>query len=161
MISHIIKVAKRCWEIKSLNSGLAIVSALTSASIFRLSNTWSKVSKISLDEFETVKAWFSHKSNWSSLRSVVASTCPESTCCVPFLGFFIHDIIFIKESQEPMFGGGGGGGGGGSGPGAAEKVNLSRCRLLERVVDSALKFQKAKLVVAQKTNWGVERVSDG
>ncbi|KAJ3059931.1 hypothetical protein HDU98_004057 [Podochytrium sp. JEL0797] len=134
MIVHFIQVAKICYNTKSLNSGLAIISALTSASLFRLTHTWPKVPPSSITDLDHLKKVFSYQSNWSALRSVISST-PKTTPCVPHLGFLAHDLIFIQQSQDKWVGGG--------------KVNLTRCRQLQRVVDSAFKFQGAVCTIVR------------
>ncbi|KAJ3296599.1 hypothetical protein HDU79_006222 [Rhizoclosmatium sp. JEL0117] len=131
MIAHYIMVAKKCYELKSLNSGLAIVSALTSASIYRLKMTWAKVCQGSMQDLEELKSAFSHQNNWKGLRSIV-STTNKATLCIPYLGIYAHDIIFIKETQDKMIDG---------------RVNVTRCRHLQKAIASALNFQSANCTI--------------
>ncbi|KAI8609262.1 ras guanine nucleotide exchange factor domain-containing protein [Chytriomyces sp. MP71] len=138
MIAQFVKVAKHCTDLRALNPACAIVSCLSSASLFRLTNTWAKVPAPVMETLDSLKSVFSHKANFSFQRTLLSSFETQAPC-VPWLGFFNHDVIFIKESQSRSMDG---------------KVNLSRCHQLAKAVDSALRFQGATYTFAKdKEMW--------
>ncbi|KAJ3112309.1 RasGEF [Physocladia obscura] len=127
MITHFIKVAQHSIAIMSILSAIAITSALTSSSIHRLKTTWKKVEPGTVESLNELSAIFSPKSNFSVMRAMILRAAAERRPCIPYLGFFSHDVIFIKESHDPELDG---------------KVNLTRLIQLSRIVDLALGFQR-------------------
>ncbi|KAM4877795.1 uncharacterized protein RHO17_007175 [Thomomys bottae] len=115
-----IEVAAGCRILRNFSSLHAIISALQSAAIFRLHNTWRLVSRISLVTFHKLEAITSHENNYSKSRDLlVKETCKFTTKekrlkgspkwlqtmvqtkgVVPYLGIFLTDLIMLHSAYE-------------------------------------------------------------
>jgi len=92
IISHFVKVAKKLYDLHNLHSCYAIVSALTSTPIYRLSKTWALVSKKDKAILDKLTALFADESNFENLRAHLAKTDPP---CIPYLGMFLRDLVYV------------------------------------------------------------------
>lgn len=89
-----IKVAEKCRSINNFVSTSAIVSALCSAAITRLSLTWTHVGKkSSLDALEKLN---DPSGSFAAYRGLLSNVEPTSPC-VPFITMYLTDIVRIKE----------------------------------------------------------------
>lgn len=92
MITHFVKVGKRLLDLNNLHSLFAITSALKSASIHRLTKSWSYLSKKDKQSLEKLSDIFKEDNNWSNLREIIDSLkCP----CIPYLGVFLTDLVYV------------------------------------------------------------------
>ena len=66
VMAHFVRVAKRLHELNNLHSEKAILSAMQSASLFRLNKTWSCLPKRERQVYEKLTDLFSERGIWKS-----------------------------------------------------------------------------------------------
>jgi son of sevenless-like protein len=85
--------------LKNFNGVMEILSGLETASVQRLKQTWHNLPRKSWDMFEELTDLMSLPQNFKKFRQQINALSPP---CVPYIGIFLKDIIFIEQgAQEP------------------------------------------------------------
>uniref|UniRef100_A0A182J011 Uncharacterized protein n=1 Tax=Anopheles atroparvus TaxID=41427 RepID=A0A182J011_ANOAO len=92
IIGHFIKVAKKLHDINNLHSLFAVISALKSASVHRLKESWLLVSRKDQQQLDRLSQLFDESDNWAALRKCINQFKLPG---IPYLGIFLTDIIYI------------------------------------------------------------------
>merc|ERR1719495_1798495 len=104
-MAHFIRVAKKLNELNNLHSEFAIISALQSASIYRLNKTWSCLPRRERQIFEKLRELFSEQDNFAKLRDHMDSIALKHQACVPYLGLYLTDLVYIDMAHPNSSGG--------------------------------------------------------
>jgi len=99
LITYYITVAEKCRALNNFNALTAILAALTSSPVRRLSKTWELVPKKSNTTCEQLDSIVSHHSNYEKYRKILHSLHPP---CVPFLGVYLTDLVFIEDGNKDV-----------------------------------------------------------
>ncbi|XP_042565311.1 ras-specific guanine nucleotide-releasing factor RalGPS1-like isoform X2 [Clupea harengus] len=96
ILTHFIKIAKKLLELNNIHGLVSVVSALQSAPIFRLSKTWSLISRKDKATLEKLNSLTSKEENYSILREYIRSL--KMVPCIPYLGMYLLDMIYIDSA---------------------------------------------------------------
>jgi hypothetical protein len=98
-IKHWIKIAYKCLELNNYNSLMAIFCALSSSAIVRLKRTWDIVSQKRKDMLKDLEITVNLDRNYAILRRRLRNHVPP---CLPFVGIYLTDLIFVDEGNPAM-----------------------------------------------------------
>uniref|UniRef100_A0A8C1MRL7 Ral GEF with PH domain and SH3 binding motif 2 n=1 Tax=Cyprinus carpio TaxID=7962 RepID=A0A8C1MRL7_CYPCA len=101
VLSLYIRTAKKLCDMNNLHAVMAVVSALQSAPIFRLTKTWALLSRKDKATFERLEYLMSKEDNYKRLRDYISSQ--SMTSCIPYLGIYLSDLTYI-DSAYPSTG---------------------------------------------------------
>lgn len=101
VLSLYIRTAKKLCDINNLHAVMAVVSALQSAPIFRLTKTWALLSRKDKATFDRLDYLMSKEDNYKRLRDYISSQ--SMVACIPYLGMYLSDLTYI-DSAYPSTG---------------------------------------------------------
>lgn len=101
VLSLYIRTAKKLCDSNNLHAVMAVVSALQSAPIFRLTKTWALLSRKDKATFDRLDYLMTKEDNYKRLRDFISSQSMVS--CIPYLGMYLSDLTYI-DSAYPSTG---------------------------------------------------------
>ncbi|CAM2103436.1 unnamed protein product [Caretta caretta] len=96
ILSHFVKIAKKLLDLNNLHSIMAVVSALQSAPIFRLTKTWALLNRKDKTTFEKLDYLMSKEDNYKRTREYIRSLKMVPT--IPYLA--LHTCVYIMVSIQ-------------------------------------------------------------
>ncbi|KAK9240546.1 ras guanine nucleotide exchange factor domain-containing protein [Lipomyces kononenkoae] len=99
VIKHLISVAEKCRQLNNFSSMTAIISALYSATIHRLSRTWDQVPHRSQVMLDNMNRLMNSSRNFGEYRAMLHLV---NRPCVPFFGVYLTDLTFIEDGNTDM-----------------------------------------------------------
>lgn len=95
VVTYFIKLAKKLFLLNNILSCYAIISALRSASIHRLDQTWEQIAKKDKKTFDELCKLFSDDDNYDNLREHQKTVRGS---CIPYLGLYFKDLIYLDTA---------------------------------------------------------------
>eukprot|EP00117_Sycon_ciliatum_P043447 scpid39980/ scgid5386/ Ras-specific guanine nucleotide-releasing factor RalGPS1; Ral GEF with PH domain and SH3-binding motif 1; Ral guanine nucleotide exchange factor 2; RalA exchange factor RalGPS1 len=96
-LTHIIHLADALLELNNINSLKAVMSALSSQPVFRLSQTWDLLSKKDQATYTRLSNLLSEDNNKAALRAYMETAARP---CIPFLGMYLTDLLFLNTARQ-------------------------------------------------------------
>ncbi|XP_076020156.1 ras-specific guanine nucleotide-releasing factor 2-like isoform X3 [Genypterus blacodes] len=127
-------VADICRCLNNYNGVLEITSALNRTAIYRLKKTWAKVCKQTKALMDRLQKTVSSEGRFKNLRETLKNCNPP---CVPYLGMYLTDLVFIEEGTSNFTEEGG-------------LVNFSKMRMISHIIREIRQFQQAPYRIEQQ-----------
>lgn len=129
LVEHLIKVSKECLDFGNYASVFSIIGALNMKCIYRLKKTHEELSQRTKDILEEMKELMDQRGNFRNLRT---KTKERISTCVPYIGIFMSDFLYIQESNQDFYVNG--------------LINFKKNILLGNILLEIHKFQKCKYI---------------
>lgn len=97
MLGFFIKLSKKLMDVNNLHGMMAVLSALQSAAIFRLSLTWKGLSRRERATYDKLASLTSTDDNHCRLREHTKSL---GLPCIPHLGLYLTDMAYLLAKQD-------------------------------------------------------------
>ena len=97
LITYFVQVAEKCKQYNNFSSMTAIISALYSSPIHRLSRTWKHVPIEALTNLRNMNKLMNSSRNFNEYRDVLKFVGSEP--CVPFFGVYLSDLTFVYHGN--------------------------------------------------------------
>jgi son of sevenless len=85
---------QQCRVLNNFSSVIAIVSALGTSHILRLSRTWQAVNPKTHAMLDAMRNLIASEKNFAQYREALRVATPP---CIPFLGGYLTDLTFIED----------------------------------------------------------------
>ncbi|KAI8329588.1 ras guanine nucleotide exchange factor domain-containing protein [Blakeslea trispora] len=118
VIEKFIRISLKCYQHRNYSTMMQILLGLQSPAVSRLEKTWQKVNHGELELFNQLKEMAKPFRNWKNVRDrmteaveeiaepfAVESVLTQSQAkldsatqgCIPFLGLYLSDLVFVAE----------------------------------------------------------------
>ncbi|KNC54959.1 uncharacterized protein AMSG_12331 [Thecamonas trahens ATCC 50062] len=122
-VCFLIDVANNCMVLRNYATLMAILSALGSVALSRLSSTFAAIPQSYEDNYSELSEFMSMSNNSKSYRETLKRA---PTPFIPYLGVFLQDLVFIDDGNESKVG-------------PTKLVNLEKERMTADVVQAVLR----------------------
>ncbi|KAK3818342.1 MAG: ras guanine nucleotide exchange factor domain-containing protein [Benniella sp.] len=96
VIKHVISIGEKLRQLNNFSMLSATTAALAHCAVHRLKRTWELVPGRSMTALATLQNVMSSAKSWANYRQELHSTNPP---CVPFLGIYLTDLVFIEDGN--------------------------------------------------------------
>ncbi|KAH9361244.1 hypothetical protein HPB48_006806 [Haemaphysalis longicornis] len=96
LLGHFVRLAQQLQQLGNLHGACAIVSALQSAPLFRLTKTWAQVGRRERQLLQRLSVLFSEEDNFGSQRSRLRGALARGSPFVPHLGPYLRDLLHME-----------------------------------------------------------------
>ncbi|XP_054917927.1 ras-specific guanine nucleotide-releasing factor RalGPS1-like isoform X2 [Dermacentor andersoni] len=96
LLGYFVRLAQQLQQLGNLHGACAIVSALQSAPLFRLTKTWAQVGRRERQLLQRLASLFSEEDNFGSQRSRLRSALARGSPFVPHLGPYLRDLLHME-----------------------------------------------------------------
>lgn len=96
-ITHFIQVANECKKLNNFNACMEILSGLEDASVHRLKNHFSELSKKTTSILNKLKDIMNSDQSFKNFRAHLKKCTSPS---IPYLGMYLTDLTFIEENGD-------------------------------------------------------------
>ncbi len=103
---------------------MEIISGLQNSSIHRLRQLWTSLDKQHQKTYDQLQAVVSRDQSYKALRAQLHSLDPP---CVPYLGVYLTDLIFIEDGNPDFVQGG--------------LINFVKCQFVSQVIREIRQYQ--------------------
>ena len=104
VVTKLIKISEKLTAMNNFNSVMSISAALNCSSVSRLKHTFAELSPYALKGKKDLEELVSSDGNFKVLRQRIAAIDPNTTPCIPYLGFILSDLTFTDENPDKING---------------------------------------------------------
>ena len=115
---------QKLLELNNFNGIMEIISGLQNSSIHRLRQLWTSLDKQHQKTYDQLQAVVSRDQSYKALRAQLHSLDPP---CVPYLGVYLTDLIFIEDGNPDFVQGG--------------LINFVKCQFVSQVIREIRQYQ--------------------
>ncbi|CAF1324688.1 unnamed protein product [Rotaria sordida] len=116
-------VADICRYLRNFNGVLQIMAAFVNSSVYRLKQTWDRISKQNKQVINKLQNLVHSDGKFKNLRDTLTKVDPP---CVPYLGLYLSDLTFIEESSSDI---------------SENLINFSKMRMKTHIINEVHRFQ--------------------
>jgi len=127
LLAKFIDLAAALDKINSFNSMLEIISGINNSSVRRLRFTFGELSRRHINTLERLNTKMNPHQNYSHYRKLLKSC---SVPCLPYLGVYLTDLIFIEEGIQDKNPGG--------------LINFKKRRQMYNIIEEIQTYQAEK-----------------
>jgi len=98
ILNRFIFIAQRCRELNNFNAVMEILSALQSASVHRLRQTWDLLPPKTWEIFQSFLTLLEPEGNFLNYREALRIARHKGPV-VPYLGLYLTDLVFIEDGN--------------------------------------------------------------
>eukprot|EP01094_Clydonella_sp_ATCC50884_P001914 TRINITY_DN11447_c0_g1_i1.p1 TRINITY_DN11447_c0_g1~~TRINITY_DN11447_c0_g1_i1.p1 ORF type:complete len:798 (-),score=293.74 TRINITY_DN11447_c0_g1_i1:3-2396(-) len=125
-LSHILDIAQASLDLGDFSSTYSIASAIMSAPISRLKQTWQCIDEKRIQISGALNKLSDNSGNYRSYRSLLQQKA--STRVIPYLGLMLSDLTFTEEGN-PNF------------VNDSDLINFTKFRIIHKVLDEVATYQ--------------------
>ena len=96
-LEKLISLCDELFQLQNYNGTMEILSGLNNSAVRRMKATWEGLSKETEAKFQAIETTMSHEHSYKTYRGLLHNLNPP---CVPYLGMYLTDMVFIEEGNK-------------------------------------------------------------